>query len=97
MINSAVRMAIVLATGLPIANAAVGPLHDPNLPYCLEAEGGGSQWCGFQTLHQCSESSSGTGRECTENIWIGDERRTVGDLGSASGEQGRTRKPPVAR
>ncbi|RYH63675.1 MAG: DUF3551 domain-containing protein [Alcaligenaceae bacterium] len=78
MINSAFLMAMVLATGLPIANAAVGPVHNPNLPYCLEAEGGGSQWCGFQTLHQCSESASGTGRECTENVWIGDERRTVG-------------------
>ncbi|RYH52482.1 MAG: DUF3551 domain-containing protein [Alcaligenaceae bacterium] len=83
MTDSAILMVILLATGSPIANAAAEPLHDPNLPYCLEAEGGGSQWCGFQTLHQCSESSSGTGRECIENIWIGDERRTSWDLGTS--------------
>jgi hypothetical protein len=88
--NTAILMVIALATGSPITNAAADSLHDPNLPYCLEAEGGGSQWCGFQTLHQCSESSSGTGRECTENTSIRDERQSVGDLGKIRAED----KPP---
>lgn len=45
-------------------------LMDPNLPYCLEATGGGTPWCGYQTMSQCEESSSGTGRECEANVWM---------------------------
>jgi hypothetical protein len=40
-------------------------LMDPNLHYCLEATGGG-----YQTMNQCEESASGTGRECEANVWM---------------------------
>lgn len=37
--------------------------------YCLSSTDNGSPWCGYATLAQCETSASGTGGDCTANVF----------------------------
>jgi hypothetical protein len=41
----------------------------PNDAYCQTDTENGSRWCGYATMAQCEASASGTGGDCTENVF----------------------------
>ncbi|QND70222.1 DUF3551 domain-containing protein [Tardiphaga robiniae] len=80
IISAALMVPLVVVAAVSMSTALSSPAHgapllDPNRAYCLGAEGGGSPWCGYDSLVQCQASASGTGHECIENTWLhsGDE------------------------